>query len=193
MKTNIERILCLSFAFLCVLSAFPTEPAFAEPVEDVAVVAEFTEPVEAVAEVEIVEILDEPVPAADVPVIIKEEEVPVAPITPDMITYGDEDGWPILAVNIEDYNKGDSMNFKRKGTFRWNDWRWTYYTSKQLYHYRTKEWFACDDGLYRTAEGYIVVASQHHEKGTILETPFGAGIVLDYCGTKGTIDIYTHY
>lgn len=120
---------------------------------------------------------------------LSSEEIQTENITPDMITYGNEDGWPILAET------GEAINFESKGSLHWNDWRWTYYTSniKYTYHYKTKEWYPCDDGIYRTEDGYIVLASQHHDKGTILDTPFGKGIVLDWCGTEGTIDIYTHY
>ena len=110
-------------------------------------------------------------------------------ITPDQIQYADENGFPILTET------GKGFNFRKEGYYDMDGWHFTYYTSRirYTYHKDTKKWFPCDDGLYRNAEGYIVLASQHHEKGTILATPFGEGMVLDYCGTEGNIDIYTYY
>lgn len=47
------------------------------------------------------------------------------------------------------------------------------------------------NGYVVDADGYIAVASGEHEKGTVLETPFGEAKVYDYCETPGTVDVYT--
>lgn len=191
MKTMLKSIFSLFLVILCISTVLPTSAFIVEtkkPIEftfpttsnnDLAKPVEntYNEPTEKVEDENVNEVVAKNGQA----------ELLIQAATPDMITYGNEDGWPIMEET------GEAINFKWKGSFHWNGWRWTYYTSKQLYHYRTKEWYACDDGIYRTADGYIVVASQHHEKGDIIDTPFGKGMVLDWCGTEGTIDIYTHY
>lgn len=50
-----------------------------------------------------------------------------------------------------------------------------------------------EEGIIRDADGYVAVASCDHEKGTVVDTPFGEGKVYDYCGVSGTIDIYTNF
>lgn len=80
----------------------------------------------------------------------------------------------------------------------------------QSYHYRTKEWYLCDDHFYRDADGYIVCADKwnmgYDANGnpitnvkqienidpTVVDTPFGKGKVYDYC-SEGNIDLYSHY
>ena len=41
------------------------------------------------------------------------------------------------------------------------------------------------------ADGYIAVASSDHEKGAVLDTPWGAAKVYDCGCDSGTVDIYT--
>jgi len=43
------------------------------------------------------------------------------------------------------------------------------------------------------ADGYIAVASSDHEKGTVLDTPWGAAKVYDCGCDSGTVDIYTQW
>lgn len=88
---------------------------------------------------------------------------------------------------------GSGNDFKSQGVIYQNGTRYTYYSSNVAYHYRTPEWTAGSDGLYRTSEGYIVVASGDHAQGSLVDTPFGTGQVLDSCATSGTIDIYTNF
>ena len=71
--------------------------------------------------------------------------------------------------------------------------RYTYYSSNVAYHYQTSQWTANADGMYTTSDGYIVVASSDYDLGTIVETPWGQGQVLDTGCSSGTIDIYTNY
>ena len=67
----------------------------------------------------------------------------------------------------------------------------TYYSSNVAYHYRTPEWTVDEQGFYRTAEGYYVVAASDYEQGEIIETSMGLAQVLD-CGCDvGITDFYT--
>lgn len=88
---------------------------------------------------------------------------------------------------------GNSGSFKSQGVIYQNGIRYTYYSSNVLYHYRTPEWNAGSDGIYRDSAGYIVVASSDHSQGSLVSTPFGAGKVYDSGCASGTIDIYTNF
>lgn len=88
---------------------------------------------------------------------------------------------------------GDSSSFKSQGVIYQNGIRYTYYSSNVLYHYRTPEWNAGSDGIYRDSADYIVVASNDHAQGSVVSTPFGAGKVYDSGCASGTIDIYTNF
>lgn len=86
-------------------------------------------------------------------------------------------------------------NFKYHGVLHDSEWRYTWYSSRVLWHYRTNEWTAGSDGIYRDANGYVVVACDAYPEGTILESElFGTCIVLD-CGVgrKDTLDVYTNW
>lgn len=91
------------------------------------------------------------------------------------------------------YSSGSTSNFKRDGVIYQDGYRYTYYSSNVAHHYRTNEWTPGDDGVYRTDEGYVVVASDDDNYGDIVSTPFGDGIVLDSGAGSGTRDIYTNY
>ena len=88
---------------------------------------------------------------------------------------------------------GNSGSFKSQGVIYQNGIRYTYYSSNVLYHYRTPEWNAGSDGIYRDSAGYIVVASSDHSQGSVVSTPFGDGKVYDSGCASGTIDIYTNF
>lgn len=92
----------------------------------------------------------------------------------------------------QSYNSNAS-SFKSQGVIYQNGIRYTYYSSNVLYHYRTSEWTAGADGIYRDSSGYIVVASSDYGQGTIVSTPFGQGKVYDSGCASGTIDIYTNF
>jgi len=109
-----------------------------------------------------------------------------APLTPDKKKYASPNGYQIMT-------DGRAVNFRSMGVIYMHGYRYTYYSSRVLYHHRTPEWYACDDRLYRTADGYIVVASGSHPMGSIVPTPFGEGKVLDRCNRSGTIDIYVNF
>ena len=120
----------------------------------------------------------------------KKQEVkptpPPPPVTPDKKKYASPSGYQVMT-------DGTVVNFRSMGVIYMHGYRYSYYSSKVLYHYRTPEWYACDDHLYRTADGYIVVASKDHPQGSIVPTPFGKGKVLDVCYASGTIDIYVDF
>ena len=84
--------------------------------------------------------------------------------------------------------------FQSDGVWQDENYRYTWYSSNALYHYRTPEWTAGSDGIYRDAEGYVVVASSDLPQGTVVEgTPFGACKVYDSGCASGTLDVYTNF
>lgn len=84
--------------------------------------------------------------------------------------------------------------FESDGVWQDENYRYTWYSSNVLYHYRTPEWTAGSDGIYRDSEGYVVVASSDHPQGTVIEnTPFGAAKVYDTGCASGTLDVYTNF
>ena len=85
-------------------------------------------------------------------------------------------------------------NFQSDGVWYDDNYRYTWYSSNAAYHYRTPEWSAGSDGIYRDSEGYVVVASSDYAQGTVIEdTPFGAAKVYDTGCASGTLDVYTNY
>lgn len=98
---------------------------------------------------------------------------------------------PVQAVPKRRDYVGD--NFKRDGVYWLDGTRYTWYSSNAAYHYRTEEWTPDQSGIYRDADGFVVVASGEHGKGEVVNTPFGDGKVYDYCATAGTIDVYVNY
>lgn len=85
-------------------------------------------------------------------------------------------------------------SFQSDGVWQDENYRYTWYSSNVLYHYRTPEWTAGADGIYRDADGYVVVASSDHPQGTVVEgTPFGACKVYDSGCASGTLDVYTNF
>lgn len=86
-----------------------------------------------------------------------------------------------------------ARNFKSMGVMHTDKYRFTWYSSNVLHHYRTEEWTPDEAGMYRDSDGYIVVASYIHKQGITIDTPFGMGKVYDKCETPGTIDIYVNW
>lgn len=88
----------------------------------------------------------------------------------------------------------NSGSFKSAGVWYDSNYRYTWYSSNVLYHYRTPEWTAGTDGIYRDRDGYVVVASSDLPQGTVVEgTPFGACKVYDSGCASGTLDVYTNF
>mgnify|MGYP004510291669 CR=1 FL=1 len=159
-------------------------------------------------------------------------------ITPDMLHYAGRNGLPLIRENVTDYNlelygmnapteKGQEYDFYTMGVVRGDEKtsqysnelynstgsyqrKYTYYPDSMAYHYNSKNWYICDDGIYRDADGYIICADQNNlgynangsqrfvkqiiDSGDalIVDTPFGPGKVYDKCGIKENIDIYVH-
>lgn len=82
--------------------------------------------------------------------------------------------------------------FRRQGVVDYGGREETWYSSTALYHYRTGEWTADEDGFYRTDEGYYVVASDAYEQGAIIETSRGLAQVLD-SGCGDGVDFYCNW
>ena len=89
--------------------------------------------------------------------------------------------------------KNLARQFKWCGVLHSKNYRFTWYSSKVLYHYRTPEWTTDESDIYRDKDGYVVIASYSHKMGTVIDTPFGDGKVYDKCGVAGTIDIYVNW
>ena len=80
---------------------------------------------------------------------------------------------------------------KEGGVNYYNGSRETWYSSNQLYHYRTSEWTADSEGFYRDSQGRYVVASNNYPNGTEIETSKGKAIVEDK-GCNG-VDFYVNF
>lgn len=50
-----------------------------------------------------------------------------------------------------------------------------------------------DEGYVMDGNGNLCVASSDHEKGTVLETPYGTAVVYDTGCPSGTVDMYTSW
>lgn len=88
----------------------------------------------------------------------------------------------------------NTSSFMSDGVWYDDSYRYTWYSSNALYHYRTSEWTPGDDGIYRDADGYVVVASSDYSQGTVIEgTPFGDVKVYDSGCASGTLDVYTNF
>lgn len=90
------------------------------------------------------------------------------------------------------YSNGSGLT-KSGGVNYYNGRKETWYSSNVLYHYRTPEWTAGSDGVYRTSDGYVVVAASDLPQGSLVETSFGTGKVLDSGCAAGTTDIYVNW
>ena len=94
---------------------------------------------------------------------------------------------PNPSFSNQNYN---IKNLKSQGVINFGGLKYTWYSSKVLYHKKTPEWILGSDGVYRTKEGYIVCARTDVAQGTIFETPFGKAQVLDAGCAYGIVDVY---
>lgn len=94
-------------------------------------------------------------------------------------TYADGNGYT-----------SDSGLTQQSGVNYYNGRTETYYSSNVLYHYRTSEWTVDNEGFYRTADGYYVVAASDMPQGTTFEGSKGTCIVLDSGCSEGVTDYY---
>lgn len=95
--------------------------------------------------------------------------------------------------NNSSYSGGN--NFKRDGIWRDSQYEYSWYSSNTLHHYRTNEWSAGSDGIYRDSNGRICAASDDYPLGTVVNTEkFGEVVITDTgVGTSGRLDIYTNF
>lgn len=86
-------------------------------------------------------------------------------------------------------------NFKQMGVLHDSEWRYTWYSSRTLYHYKTPQWILGSDGIYRDSRGYVIVASDAHKQGTVFETELFGWVVVEDCGVgrKDTLDVYVGF
>lgn len=103
-------------------------------------------------------------------------------------------------IQYSSYNGGgsyyaDPLNFRSAGVLNDGSYRYTYYSSNVLYHYKTSQWNVGSDGIYRDSNGRVVVASDDYAIGTVVNSPiFGECIVQDTgVGSSGTLDVYTKF
>ena len=80
--------------------------------------------------------------------------------------------------------------FMQEGVRDYNGRTESWYSSNQLYHYRTSEWTVDDEGYYVDDQGRYVVAASDVPEGTEIETSKGTGIVLDSGCDEGVTDFY---
>lgn len=83
-------------------------------------------------------------------------------------------------------------NFRSAGVLSDSKFRYTYYSSRVLYHYKTPQWTLCKDGLYRDSKGRVIVASDDYKHGTVLQSPLLGTCIVQDCGvgSSGTLDVY---
>ena len=89
------------------------------------------------------------------------------------------------------WDNGDG--FRSQGVRDFNGTTETWYSSNVAYHYRTGEWHTDDEGYYRDADGYYVVASEDHAQGEVFETSKGEARVYDSGCANGVTDFYTNF
>ena len=82
---------------------------------------------------------------------------------------------------------------KALGVIEYDGRRETAYSSNTLYHYRTSEWTADEQGFYHDSEGRYVVAASDMEQGTVFQGSMGECIVLDSGCDAGVTDYYTNW
>ena len=83
--------------------------------------------------------------------------------------------------------------FCRMGVIYWNGWRWTWYSERVLpgYGLRIPGRYTDYNGYVRDENGYICIASDDLDYGTVVSTPFGGyGKVYDCGAGYGTLDVY---
>lgn len=160
---------------------------FNSPVEHPAVVeTEATFPIEEVSdeivefETEVEEVVAEVEEAEEEEEVVEEEVVVETAAAP--VTY--QASYSGYVENGDGLTMSGGVNYH-------NGRRETWYSSNAAYHYRTGEWTVGEDGVYRDADGYIVVAASDLAQGSTVETSLGTGKVYDSGCAAGTTDIYT--
>lgn len=180
------------FVLTCVIGTYYATSGIPNPNSDIYSEAPAAEDNEFVEE-ESDEIVDEP------EVTIKEEETPETktPAKQESRKESYSEPSPAPATQTDsakpEATVRESSLTKQSGVNYYNGRKETYYSSRVLHHYRTSEWTPDDRGVYRDADGYVVVAAEDVPEGGYVDTSFGMGKVYD-CGCPyGTTDIYVNW
>lgn len=134
------------------------------------------------------------------PVIIEEEaiEEPEPVVEEEVIeeTYYEEEYYeePSYSSSYD----GSSADFRRDGVIYYGDYSYTWYSQNVLpggglTELNNNGRHVDDRGFVCDGDGYIAVASDDHSIGTVVDTPFGEGMVYDSGSGSGNIDIYTDF
>ena len=96
-----------------------------------------------------------------------------------------------------EYNELYNDNGPTREMPGWHDgYLETYYSSNVLYHSRTSEWTADEEGFYRDDQGRYIVGvdiAEGIEIGTEVETGRGTAVVMDYGSGAHVHDFYTNW
>ena len=112
---------------------------------------------------------------------IQEEEVAIeeAPLAQEVSYSIDESGYETISPC--------------GGVYSYDGRTETYYSSNVLYHYNTPNWTADEQGFYRDANGYYVVAASDMEQGTVFACSMGVEndkYIAMFSGlTSGTVGV----
>lgn len=90
---------------------------------------------------------------------------------------------------------GYTHPFRSQGTADENGYHYTWYSQRKLPGdgLTIPGRHVDDDGFIRDEDGNLCIASRDYTPGSEVDTPYGKGIVYDYCPTSGTLDIYTDW
>lgn len=160
------------------------EPALEEPETDVA------EPEVAIIEPEI-DVIEPEIDAIEPEIDVIEPEVEMTEEPEENIIEPKVEVEPKIEVEPL---QGSATNFKQAGVLQDSQYRYTYYSSRVLRHYRTDEWTPGEDGIYRDVDGNVVVASSDMALGTeFVSEIFGPCKVYDSGCASGTVDVYVNF
>lgn len=97
------------------------------------------------------------------------------------------------AASAESEPTVEPTEYREAGVTVQGDTRFTWYSSHESGGEVDAECEADSDGIFRDADGYIVVASWDMDMGEVVVTPLGEGKVYDRCPTSGVVDVYTDW
>lgn len=114
----------------------------------------------------------------------------------EFATISDENLTPASLEPTEDWVEMSPEEFQVAGIIDWNGWRYTYYSEQVLPGEGLNIPGRWSDGTFvRDENGYLCVACNDLDQGTVVATPFGDAIVYDWVGddVTGIIDIYVSW
>ena len=178
-------------ATIGVSASFMDVPQDVVEPEDVGIVIENSEPTIAEDENEMFA-PEEPVVEEKITEEV-EEVVPSSTYTYTEPTYQSYTPTYSEPTYTQQYQQNGSGLTKEGGVNQYNGRTETWYSSNVLYHYRTPEWTAGADGVYRDADGYVVVAASDVPMGSVIDSSYGPAKVYDTGCAAGVTDIYTNW